>query len=120
MLTQMPPAAELVPRLVARLDDPAPEARFRAAELLACLGPTAAAHADVLATLLSDTGARTTRRRETVGEAALWGLARMNDPRCLPGLVEVIVGTRSGSHRFPPTTPRPTGTIPACPRCLRR
>ncbi|MCX5341944.1 HEAT repeat domain-containing protein [Streptomyces atratus] len=101
------PAAELVPRLVARLADPAPEARFRAAELLACLGPATAAHADEVATLLSDTAARTTRKRETVGEAALWALARMNDPRCLPGLIELIAGTRSGfasaSAHYPAT-----------------
>ncbi|WP_371579112.1 HEAT repeat domain-containing protein [Streptomyces sp. NBC_01314] len=49
------PTAALLPRLVARLDDPAPEARFRAAESLACLGPAAAAHADEVAALLSDT-----------------------------------------------------------------
>lgn len=90
------PTAALVPRLVAHLDDPAPEARFRAAELLACLGPVATAHADEVATLLSDTAARTTRTRETVGEAALWALARMNDPRCLPALTELIAGARSG------------------------
>ncbi|MFI5756483.1 hypothetical protein [Streptomyces sp. NPDC051569] len=103
------PTAALLPRLVVRLDDPAPEARFRAAELLACLGPAAAVHADEVATLLSDTAARTTRKRETVGEAALWALARMNDPRCLPGLIELIAGTHSGfastSARYPATGP---------------
>ncbi|MGP4048842.1 HEAT repeat domain-containing protein [Streptomyces sp. 2A115] len=110
------PTAALLPRLVARLDDPAPEVRFRAAELLACLGPAAAAHADELATLLSDTAARTTRKRETVGEAALWALARMNDPRCLPGLIELIAGTRSGfasaSAHYPATGLHPV-TLPA-------
>lgn len=63
---------------------------------MACLGPAAAVHADGVAALLGDTGARTTRQRETVGEAALWALARMNDPRCLPGLVELIAGGPSG------------------------
>ncbi|MGP3756174.1 hypothetical protein [Streptomyces sp. IBSNAI001] len=51
------PADALLPRLVARLDDPAAEVRFRAAELLACLGPAAAAHADEVAALIGDTGA---------------------------------------------------------------
>ncbi|MFJ6726071.1 hypothetical protein ACIQPQ_14270 [Streptomyces sp. NPDC091281] len=90
------PTAALLPRLAARLDDPAPEARFRATELMACLGPAATAYADEIATLLPDAAARTTRTRETVGEAALWALARMNDPRCLPGLIEAIAGARSG------------------------
>ncbi|MET9590583.1 HEAT repeat domain-containing protein [Streptomyces sp. NPDC006516] len=101
------PTAALLPHLLARLDDPASEARFRAAELLACVGPAAAAHADEVATLLSDTAARTTRKRQTVGEAALWALARMNDPRCLPGLIELIAGTCSGfastSAHYPAT-----------------
>ncbi|MER5892165.1 HEAT repeat domain-containing protein [Streptomyces sp. NPDC001876] len=101
------PTDVLLPRIVSRLDDPAPEARFRAAELLACLGPAAVAHADEVATLLTDTAARTTRKRETVGEAALWALARMNDPRCLPGLIELIAGARSGfasaSAHYPAT-----------------
>lgn len=115
------PAAELVPRLVARLDDPAPEARFRAAELLACLGPTTAAHGDDLATLLSDTGSRTTRRRETVGEAALWALARMNDPRCLPGLLELIGGARSGfasNSAHYPSTDWHHSRLPSLPEAL--
>lgn len=101
------PTAALLPRVVARLDDPTPEARFRAAELLACLGPAAAAHADEVATHLSDPSTRTTRKRETVGEAALWALARMNDPRCLPGLIELIAGAPSGfasaSAHYPAT-----------------
>ncbi|MET9656795.1 hypothetical protein [Streptomyces sp. NPDC006510] len=87
-------SAALLPAVCARLDDPAPEVRFRAAELLACLGPAAAAHADEVAVLLGDTASRATG--ETVAEAALWALARMNDPRCIPALIEAIAGTRSG------------------------
>ncbi|MGX1274839.1 hypothetical protein [Streptomyces phaeoluteigriseus] len=30
-----------------------------------------------------------------MGEAALWALARMNDPRCLPGLIELITSART-------------------------
>ncbi|MEU6238238.1 HEAT repeat domain-containing protein [Kitasatospora sp. NPDC047058] len=89
-------SADLLPVLAARLDDPAPEVRFRAAELLACLGPAAAAHADKVAVLLDDTAVRDTRNGETVAEAAWWALARMNDPRCVPGLIELMTGTRSG------------------------
>jgi hypothetical protein len=90
------PTSELLPAVVARLDDPAAEVRFRAVELLACLGSSAGDHADEIAGLLGDRAARTTRVGETVGEAALWALARMNDPRCLPGLIEVLAEPRSG------------------------
>ncbi|MGW7054787.1 hypothetical protein [Streptomyces sp. NPDC054887] len=90
------PTAALLPRIAARLEDPATEARFLAAELLACVGSEAAAHADEVAALLTDTSARTTRRRQTVAEAALWALARMNDPRCLPGLIDLLTGEGSG------------------------
>ncbi|WP_073950477.1 hypothetical protein [Streptomyces kebangsaanensis] len=90
------PADALLPTVVARLDDPVAEVRYRAAELLACLGPSAAAHADAVAGLLGDTAARATRRGETVAEAALWALARMNDPRCVPGLTERMAADRSG------------------------
>ncbi|MFF2956072.1 HEAT repeat domain-containing protein [Kitasatospora sp. NPDC057965] len=97
----------LLPGLAARLDDPAPEVRFRAAELLACLGPAAVAHADKVAVLLDDTAARDSRNRETPAEAALWALARMNDPRCVPGLIELMADTRSGfakgSAHYPDT-----------------
>ncbi|MFB7088938.1 hypothetical protein [Streptomyces sp. NPDC056296] len=90
------PADVLLPAVVARLDDSATEVRYRAAELLACCGPAAAVHADAVAALLGDTATRTSRGGETVADAALWALARMNDPRCLPGLAERVAGTPSG------------------------
>ncbi|MFF7837429.1 hypothetical protein ACFZC6_01115 [Streptomyces ossamyceticus] len=90
------PVDALLPGVVARLDDPAAEVRYRAAELLACLGPAAAAHADDVAALLDDTGVRATRGGEAVADAAVWALARMNDPRCLPRLTGHVAGTRPG------------------------
>ncbi|MEU5160153.1 HEAT repeat domain-containing protein [Streptomyces sp. NPDC020875] len=90
------PAPALLPSLVARLADPVPEVRFRAVELLACSGTDAAGYADEVAGLLSDTATRSNRTEETVGDGALWALARMNDPRCLPGVIELINGTRPG------------------------
>ncbi|WP_327289632.1 HEAT repeat domain-containing protein [Streptomyces sp. NBC_01198] len=90
------PTAAILPRLVARLDDPATEVRFRAVELLACLGPAAAAHVDEVAAMIGDSAARATGKREKVVEAALWALARMNDPRCVQGLIEVMAGSPSG------------------------
>lgn len=109
--------AGLLPALAGRLDDPAVEIRFRAAELLACLGPAAEAHADQVADLLDDTAARGTRKRETVAEAALWALARVNDPRCVPGLIEQISRTRSGfangSTGYPVTAGRHYAVLPS-------
>lgn len=95
------PVGELLPVIASRLDDPSGEVRFRAAELLACLGPSAAAHADAVAALLGDTAARKTRPEETVADAALWALARMNDPRCVPGIIERVTGARSAFPRTP-------------------
>ncbi|MBL1096470.1 HEAT repeat domain-containing protein [Streptomyces coffeae] len=90
------PTAALLPALAARLDDPAAEARFLAAELLACLGPSAAAHADAVAGLLEDPGLPAAHRDGTVGDAALWALARMTDPRCVPAVIELLMGARPG------------------------
>lgn len=94
------PAAELVPAVAARLPDPSAEVRYRATELLACLGAAAADCADAVAELLDDRGRRGTRRSESVADAALWALARMNDARCVPGLVERVAGAPSTFSRY--------------------
>lgn len=90
------PTAELLDPIAARLADAVPEVRFRAAELLACLGTSAAPLSDDVAALLDDTATRPTRRGEAVFEAALWALARMNDRRCVPQLRELLAGDGSG------------------------
>ncbi|CAL9645206.1 hypothetical protein [Streptomyces sp. enrichment culture] len=71
------------------LEHPDPSVRYRCAHLLAVLGPRAAAHADRLAALLDDTG-EDELLEGTVGEHARWALARMGDPRALPGLVDAL------------------------------
>ncbi|MEU6355841.1 hypothetical protein ABZ896_42110 [Streptomyces sp. NPDC047072] len=91
------PVPALLPALVARLDDPSPTVRFQAVELLACLGPAATAHADRIVPLVDDTGVSSGR---SVGDVALWALARMNDPRCVPGLAERLAGAVPST--FPP------------------
>ncbi|MGF6829597.1 hypothetical protein P3T30_004923 [Kitasatospora sp. MAP12-9] len=91
------PTTALLPAVVERLADPDTEVRYRAVDLLACLGPAAARHVDALAGLLGDPAVRATRSgKDTVGDAALWAVARMNDPRCVPGLIERLTGPRGG------------------------
>lgn len=93
--------AEILPLLAERLDDEAPEARYRAAALLACLGSQAAAYADQLAARSTDTALRDARTPATVGDAAVWALARQNHPGCVPGLVKQLSGNLHGFQRGP-------------------
>ncbi|WP_159038113.1 HEAT repeat domain-containing protein [Streptomyces sp. WM6386] len=88
-------APALVPLADGFLDHPDPAVRYRAAHLLAALGSGAAAHADRLAALLDDPG-EDEFLEGTVGEHARWGLARMDDARALPGLVEGLCATWRG------------------------
>ncbi|MET7699455.1 hypothetical protein [Streptomyces sp. NPDC005485] len=69
------------------LTDPDDEVRLKAANLLAVLGPRAAAYADGLAELVDDPG-EYLMTEGSVGDFARWALARIGDPRALPGLVE--------------------------------
>ncbi|MBP2478814.1 HEAT repeat protein [Crossiella equi] len=97
---------ELLPVLGECLGDQVPGVRFHAAALLACLG-AAAPHTEALAGLAEDASVRDPQRRHTVGDAAVWALARLGDTRCVPGLVERLTGDRLGfdHHRaHPPRT----------------
>ncbi|MEV7524728.1 HEAT repeat domain-containing protein [Streptomyces sp. NPDC091371] len=82
-------AAVLLPLAGGLLDDPDGAVRLRAANMLAALGPAAAPYADRLAELLDDDGADA-YLDGTVREIARWALARIGDPRALPGLVEQL------------------------------
>ncbi|BCJ75426.1 hypothetical protein CS0771_49700 [Catellatospora sp. IY07-71] len=86
----------LLPYLGDHLGDGEPELRYRAAFLLGCLGTEAAGYADRLAVLAGDGTMRDTAGRITVGDAAVWALARQHDPRSLPGLVDRLAGDRLG------------------------
>jgi HEAT repeat protein len=86
----------ILPFLGAHLEDPQPEVRYRAAGLLACLGTEATGYADQLAARAADPGLRDSRRQVTVGDAAVWALARQYDARCVPGLVDRLAGDRLG------------------------
>ncbi|GAA0703471.1 hypothetical protein GCM10010193_67950 [Kitasatospora atroaurantiaca] len=82
-------APTLLPLAGGLLDDPDGAVRLRAANILAALGPAAAPYADRLAELLDDDGADE-YLDGTVGEIAHWALARIGDPRALPGLIEQL------------------------------
>ncbi|WP_370964830.1 HEAT repeat domain-containing protein [Amycolatopsis sp. cg9] len=91
--------AEILPLLAERLDDELPEARYRAAALMACLGSQAATYADQLAARSTDAALRDAPTPATVGDAAVWALARQDHPGCLPGLVKQLSGTLHGFQR---------------------
>ena len=80
--------------LVERLHDEDAEVRFRAAFLLGCAPQPGVA--DLLAGLAGDTAMRDSRMRVTVGDAAVWALARLGDERCVPAIVERLTGPRQG------------------------
>lgn len=90
LLVLRPSAAPaLLPVAGGLLADPDDAVRLKAAHLLAVLGPRAAAYADRLAALVDDPGTDDFDFTEgAVGDYARWALARIGDPRALPGLVE--------------------------------
>ncbi|MFD7733239.1 hypothetical protein ACFV6F_22950 [Kitasatospora phosalacinea] len=99
------PTAELLPVLAARLDDPAPEVRRLALDLLACLGPAAVApQADRIAARLED---------DAVADTALWALARGGDPRCVPALSTAPAGFGSSGQYFGPDVRGHRPVLPA-------
>ncbi|MDI2124695.1 hypothetical protein [Yinghuangia seranimata] len=90
LLTRRRSVAAALPQPAGRLlTDRDAELRLRAAHLLAMLGRASAPYADRLAALLDDTaGAGGLDGR--VCDFARWALARIGDPRALPGLVEQL------------------------------
>ncbi|MET9596256.1 HEAT repeat domain-containing protein [Streptomyces sp. NPDC006459] len=90
LVTRPSAAAAVLPLAAGLLADPDDDVRYKAAHLLALLGPRSAPYADRLAALLDDRGA-SQFFDGTVGEHARWALTRIGDPRALPGLVEQLV-----------------------------
>lgn len=82
--------------LAGQLDAPEPEVRYRAAYLLACTGADTLPWAGQLAGLAADGAAASYQAGVTVGDAAVWALARAGDPRCLPELRDRLLGNRTG------------------------
>jgi hypothetical protein len=86
----------VLPFLAGQLEALEPDARYRAAYLLAGLGREARPYADQLASLAEDDAAAGRRGKVTVGDAAVWALARLADARCLPGVRARLLGGRPG------------------------
>ncbi|PKT68648.1 hypothetical protein CW362_33965 [Streptomyces populi] len=73
----------------ALLASPDDAVRLRAVHILAVLGPAAAPYADRLAELVDDEGSDLYLDGR-ICEIARWALARIGDPRALPGLVDQL------------------------------
>ncbi|WP_380659584.1 hypothetical protein [Sinosporangium siamense] len=82
------PQPRLLPALAKRMSDPDIDVRRVAVHLVAVAGNTA--HADLLASAATDQTPFSQRLSGTVGDIAVWGLARLGDARCVAPLVEHI------------------------------
>ncbi|MDP4511293.1 hypothetical protein [Nonomuraea turcica] len=78
----------MLPALVTRMADLDDDVRSVGVHLVAVAGNPA--HADALAAALADRSSLSARLPGTVGDIAVWGLARLGDPRCVAPLVEHI------------------------------
>jgi hypothetical protein len=72
------------------------EVRYRAAYLLACAGHDAVPYAGQVAALAGNGSAAGYRGEDAVGDAAVWALARMRDPRAVRELASRLAGGRLG------------------------
>jgi len=88
--------ATLLPSIARELAAAEAEVRYRAAYLLACAGHDAVPYAGQVAALAGDASAVGYRSEHTVGDAAVWALARMSDPRAVRELAGRLVGGRLG------------------------
>ena len=99
----------LLPMIAPLLEDAEIEIRALAVQLVAGLGPEAAAYADELAAMLGD---ETIARGDVqFADLALWGLARMGDSRCVAPLLARLEGDRLGYSYYSVGFPRDSGTL---------
>jgi hypothetical protein len=90
------PEDTLLPAIAARLGDESAEAQAYAVHLLAACGAASAPFADEVAALLGDKRQASRYADESIGDLAVWALARMGDRRCVYELREQVRGTRPG------------------------
>ncbi|MGI5191098.1 hypothetical protein ACQEVI_23360 [Promicromonospora sp. CA-289599] len=86
-------ADKVAPLIVPYLASPDPGVRYTACYLLACTGNAAQPYADEIALLLQDQAVDEARHaRRVVAAAAMWAMARIGDPRCLPYVRDELEG----------------------------
>jgi hypothetical protein len=90
------PQESLLPAIAAHMGDPANEARAYAIHVVAACGPASAPFADQVADLMGDATAASKHGDETIGDLAVWALARIGDRRCVDELREQVRGARDG------------------------
>lgn len=94
-------AGRVAPLIVPYLASPDPGVRYTACYLLACTGDAARPYADEIALLLQDRAIDEARHaRRVVAAAAIWAMARIGDPRCLPYVRDELEGR---TNLFPAT-----------------
>jgi hypothetical protein len=94
-------ADRIAPLVVPYLASPDPGVRYTACYLLACTGDAARHYADRIALLLQDRAVDERRHaRRVVAAAAIWAMARIGDPRCLPYVRDALEGR---TNLFPAT-----------------
>ncbi|MFB7946835.1 hypothetical protein ACFC6L_18200 [Kitasatospora phosalacinea] len=99
-LLDLPSTGPLWPATAgALLSSPAAGVRYWAAAFLAVLGRTAAPHADALHARLDDADSGDEFLDGTPGDQAHWALARIGDPRALPGLVRRLTALEEAPRR---------------------
>ncbi len=111
----------LLPAIADRLGDDSVETRAYAVHVIAACGPASAPYADEVAALRSDERPVSRYADESIGDLAVWALARMGDRRCVDALREQIRGSRSGFDVWSPAGGRPqvyTLDIPAMHQVL--
>lgn len=97
------PVARLLPGLVQGSTDESSAVRAYATHLLAALDE---GDADLLAARLDDDAPLSRHGDGRIADLAAWGLARRNDPRCLPHLLDRLAGNpRFGGDGYGPSGP---------------
>jgi hypothetical protein len=90
------PETALLPAIAAHMSDPSSQARAYAIHVVAACGPASAPYADQIAELMADDTAASPHGDETIGDLAVWALARIGDRRCVAELRKQVRGSRDG------------------------
>ena len=90
------PQETLLPAVATHMSDPSSEARAYAIHVVAACGPASAPFADRVAELMTDDTPASAHDDQTIGDLAVWALARIGDHRCVDELRAQVQGAREG------------------------